>query len=697
VVNILKFLKMSKTTKKRIFDEILSHTIVQNKNHYLLAPKTVYDFFAYGHEIRQIPDYQRPYSWTKRNILDLLNDVLKLEKEPNGSWFLGPIFSTKETENDEISHLLDGQQRITTIQILMREASLVKFQFENIDWKSYPDLEKRINTIVKSCNFSLIKMDPEGSQSRFKTEETIADLFEEYITAIESITSQEDYDKDRKSFFKKLDSAKSNGSKTAGNIKDSIKTITDFIDTEIFKKKSNPSDNLELFCDFMDALLVRCWLIEIPLKHDDNSIQIFESINNRGKQLSLLDKLRYKSLILCTDSIRSEIKKEWKKVFIGLENLDNWGFIKNEDDFFKVLFNSINGDDITSESEFITLYEEKFLKDDASIIEFLEDVQKIIEFCGYLYRCLNIGNDFIEKNFKDKKRQLKVRALFQLLNSALDNSDNSRFLLFNLIRKYELFGQHELIVQGVWTIIRMVFYEEIFSIKKSNAIRIDFMKKIEDIENDDYCYSNIISNPNFNYSMSQKSILNLLSSASNKEAKFIIYFYNFVHDHNILVSGAADQFSKSELDHLFPRAWKNSWSGYTYKKPDLIDFIENINEEDYKNISIPLLKTELETLEDMELRPYTTLPFTQPNSIIEFIGNKWVLHSGTNIKTSNREFEHKKELYDDDRYIKIPSNQNPKIGIKKYHDFSYKEIIIRSLEIIDGCIDKFYNQWDDID
>ena len=63
-----------------------------------------------------------------------------------------------------------------------------------------------------------------------------------------------------------------------------------------FYKKISP-----LIGNFLDSLLYKCWIIEVPLLEIDSSIQIFESLNNRGKYLTLTDKLRYKCLINCED------------------------------------------------------------------------------------------------------------------------------------------------------------------------------------------------------------------------------------------------------------------------------------------------------------------------------------------------------------------------------------------------------------
>jgi len=56
----------------RVFDSILSYKgngSTGNKE-YLVSPSTIQEFFKDGNKQIRIPDYQRPYSWTKKHVLD---------------------------------------------------------------------------------------------------------------------------------------------------------------------------------------------------------------------------------------------------------------------------------------------------------------------------------------------------------------------------------------------------------------------------------------------------------------------------------------------------------------------------------------------------------------------------------------------------------------------------------------------------
>ncbi|MGO9722269.1 MAG: DUF262 domain-containing protein [Methylocella sp.] len=69
----------------------------------------------------EIPPYQRPYAWEKEQIGELLSDLLDAMEEKDSSgdvYFLGSIVLIK-SPNDPQSRVVDGQQRLTTLTILL--------------------------------------------------------------------------------------------------------------------------------------------------------------------------------------------------------------------------------------------------------------------------------------------------------------------------------------------------------------------------------------------------------------------------------------------------------------------------------------------------------------------------------------------------------------------------------------------------
>ena len=68
--------------------------------------------------VYQIPRYQRPYTWNKKHWEDLFDDVL--ENDPG--YFLGSIICINQTDDTmaiQQLELIDGQQRMTTLSILL--------------------------------------------------------------------------------------------------------------------------------------------------------------------------------------------------------------------------------------------------------------------------------------------------------------------------------------------------------------------------------------------------------------------------------------------------------------------------------------------------------------------------------------------------------------------------------------------------
>ena len=77
------------------------------------------DYFYGAKTLFIIPLYQRKYAWQQKHCVRLFEDLKKIHRDGIYSHFFGSIVSTKasETENDLL--IIDGQQRITTLSLLI--------------------------------------------------------------------------------------------------------------------------------------------------------------------------------------------------------------------------------------------------------------------------------------------------------------------------------------------------------------------------------------------------------------------------------------------------------------------------------------------------------------------------------------------------------------------------------------------------
>ncbi|MDN3619395.1 DUF262 domain-containing protein [Polaribacter undariae] len=78
-------------------------------------PKIISIAEAFQNKNLKIPDYQRPYKWTEKNVKQLLDDI-RLNKESNDYRF-GTIVVHQENDHADLD-IVDGQQRMLTLSLI---------------------------------------------------------------------------------------------------------------------------------------------------------------------------------------------------------------------------------------------------------------------------------------------------------------------------------------------------------------------------------------------------------------------------------------------------------------------------------------------------------------------------------------------------------------------------------------------------
>lgn len=86
----------------------------------------------------EIPSYQRPYSWGPEHVQDLLQDIEEAYDNKDKEYFIGSLI-TIERKPKEIFEVVDGQQRLTTLNLIFAR---IKEKIENAAAKQ--EVEKRI-------------------------------------------------------------------------------------------------------------------------------------------------------------------------------------------------------------------------------------------------------------------------------------------------------------------------------------------------------------------------------------------------------------------------------------------------------------------------------------------------------------------------------------------------------------------------
>lgn len=77
-----------------------------------------------------VPPYQRPYKWTARNAIQLLDDIIDAKNSNKERYRVGTLIlhKTKEKEQEQYN-IVDGQQRTITFSLLLTSLGEVGIEF----------------------------------------------------------------------------------------------------------------------------------------------------------------------------------------------------------------------------------------------------------------------------------------------------------------------------------------------------------------------------------------------------------------------------------------------------------------------------------------------------------------------------------------------------------------------------------------
>lgn len=162
-----------------------------------LVTKNLNELFK---EKLNIPEYQRPYEWSRANVLTLLNDIYE-ELEQMHDINLGTIILHKNNNKYDI---VDGQQRLITLALLYNHLS-IKCELLDNKIQCVSNTEKRIITNYHEIEefIDRLKKNKEFSITNFKT--YVKKNIKFYVIITENIEESFQLFDGRNSKFKNLD------------------------------------------------------------------------------------------------------------------------------------------------------------------------------------------------------------------------------------------------------------------------------------------------------------------------------------------------------------------------------------------------------------------------------------------------------------------------------------------------------------
>lgn len=708
-----------------ITENFIWGTIEPSGYRYDIIPKSIFEFLkTNGNSIRKVPNYQRPYSWEKVHVLKLLDDINKYStpESINSSWFLGTIFTTKVTNSDAFTLVLDGQQRLTTIQIILVELILFIYHDDSIEIDE--QIQTQLDDLVQAAKECLYVNISGNTMPRFQTEESTNELLNDYLVSAKNIRNRKKLNEFISDFENKLTpSERERETPTLKTIRDHIKTIRSYFRLKFLKGDESSLEVIDLsyYLRYFHTLLHKMWLIEIPLKDESFSLEIFEGINNRGKSLGLIDKLQFRSLSKHFSN-QTGIRNSWKEIFLKLEDLiksDSKSIFQSHEEFYKLFFLSIRGKEYKDEDDFINTFEDDFLVDEVSLnSDFFEKIKVILEFFKEIDSPFSVNNKFCTQFSHRNQEKEKVTALLHLLKRTILVSGNGRQLVINLVKRYNPYEStnNYLIINGLWNIIRLIFTIDVIENHKSNAIRSHINKICKNpnenyqhlkklfINGDAYDDEETSSFKSENLSFDDQNRIsykidglfnnNIICNTSNEEAILILFMYTFLRNVVALSRANDSYYNRIELEHIFPKAWRGNWENKKYTA-DEVKILLNKKKDSYESNSIRIegIISDIDRCE-FELKPYTYKPTKQEYSLIEWIGNKLCLHKTGNASVKDFSFTRKKEVYFESQSFIVP-NSLVSDNLATLNDFSAEEIVERTLDIANTIVENlFTTDWE---
>lgn len=235
-----------------------------------------------------IPPYQRPYSWEKENVQQLIEDVWDAFQSNDTEYFIGSLITIQRAPDDAFE-VVDGQQRLTTLNLI-----LARIREYVQDSAVKAELEKRI---LPRNVFT-----GEAETPRLLLRESDRTFFRKHILEGKAIdpNSRDSLDSPQR------------------HLAENLETV------DAFCKDKNET-TLKLFANY---LLFKVWVVFVGTNSWTSAHRLFNVLNARGLPLSNADLIKgalFRNVD--ADSPQSAaIAERWEELeeLLGIESLDGF-------------------------------------------------------------------------------------------------------------------------------------------------------------------------------------------------------------------------------------------------------------------------------------------------------------------------------------------------------------------------------------
>ena len=341
----------------------------------------------------EIPAYQRDYSWDTEQWEQMWSDLSDFKSKSADEHFLGPLIVTPSEEGGDTFEVIDGQQRLTTLQIII---AIVRDCWIQMGNKS--TTKSGVSVPNKQMTAELIYSLTPAVRHNFTPNKHLKKIFRDFI--------QTAHDEKGRRFFENKEELA--GYQYSDRTSEAVRAYKFFF-TRII---ALGEEDLRKFEDY---LLQNVRLLKVTAGGSSNAFLLFETLNYRGLELTQTDLVKsYLFSRILTNDAQDQYVNEWDLV------VDNIGG-KSPDLFLR---------------HYLLLYNKKVLKRDIygeikgkyktreEAIAFVDDLSRFSRLYSYLVR---------ETEFEGHNKEI-LNALFDDL--ALLNVDTQNIYLLAILYQF---------------------------------------------------------------------------------------------------------------------------------------------------------------------------------------------------------------------------------------------------------------------
>lgn len=270
-----------------------------------------------------IPEYQRFYSWTKQHWDDLWQDLLNIVNEENRDHYMGTVICKDEetaidteeyTANYREYGIVDGQQRFTTLVLLVKA---IVSDYESVDPMELPE----------TARTRYEKLPVEDSKQLFVQDPTMDPTNEGYEVRNKLKLQREDNQVFKEILREDIDET-SISTPSERRLVDAYRYYEEKL--EELRDNQSSIDYLHQIGRLLSGIQSLQFMV-YTIQDQAQATLIFESINDRGKGLSNLDKtksfLMHKVYLTQSAGNTSEVtiddvQRRFGRVYRSLQTID---------------------------------------------------------------------------------------------------------------------------------------------------------------------------------------------------------------------------------------------------------------------------------------------------------------------------------------------------------------------------------------